>query len=246
MNASAAAAPAPSTGVGFAHAPLNAVRGMSRNTIVAVTVLVLHVFALWAFQSGLLRRAVEIIVPAEMLSEFIEPPAPKVVPPPPAPPVPVKQTPVKSKVEAPPPAPQPVAIADTTPAPNAPVGVTTPQPPPPPMAAPVAVAPAPAPPAAPAPPKVELPSSDADYLQNPRPVYPPLSKRLGEQGQVIHSVLIGADGSPVSATLVKSSGFDRLDQAAYKAVMSWRYKPGKRNGVPAAMAYNAPINWVLE
>ncbi len=249
MNAFAAATPAPSTGAGFAHASLNAVRGMSRNAIIAVAVLVLHVFALWAFQSGLLRRAVEIIVPAEMLSEFIEPPAPKVVPPPPAPPVAVKQTPVKSRVEALPPPPQPVAIADTTPSPNAPVGVTTPQPPPPPIAAPVAVAPAPAPPAppaAPAPPKVELPSSDADYLQNPRPVYPPLSKRLGEQGQVIHSVLIGVDGLPVSATLVKSSGFDRLDQAAYKAVMSWRYTPGKRNGVPTQMSYNAPINWVLE
>ena len=93
---------------------------------------------------------------------------------------------------------------------------------------------------------MELPSSDADYLQNPKPQYPGLSKRLGEQGQVIHSVLIGTDGLPVSAQLVKSSGFDRLDQAAYTAVMRWRYVPGKRNGVPTAMSFNVPINWVLE
>jgi periplasmic protein TonB len=46
--------------------------------------------------------------------------------------------------------------------------------------------------------------------------------------------------------LVKSSGFERLDAAAYAAVMSWRYVPGKRNGVLAQMSYNAPINWVLE
>ncbi len=219
--------------------------GMSRNAIIATSVVVFHVFALWAFQSGLLRRAVEIIVPVEMLTEFIEPPAPKVVPPPPTPPVPVKQPVVKTQVAALPPPPQPIAIADPTPSPNAPTGVTVPQPPAPPIAAPVAVAQA-APPAPPAPPKVEPPSSDADYLQNPRPVYPGISKRLGEQGQVIHSVLIGIDGNPVSAKLVKSSGFDRLDQAAYKAVMSWRYIPGKRNGVPTQMSYNAPINWVLE
>ena len=218
---------------------------MSRNAIIALSVVVFHVVALWALQSGLLRRAVELIVPVEMLSEFIEPPAPKVVPPPPTPAVPVKQPAVKTKVAALPPPPQPMAIADTTPSPNAPVGVTTPQPPAPPIAAPVAVA-QPAPPAPPAPPKVELPSSDADYLQNPRPVYPGISKRMGEQGQVIHSVLIGIDGHPVSARLVKSSGFDRLDQAAYKAVMSWRYTHGKRNGVPVEMSYNAPINWVLE
>ncbi len=218
---------------------------MSRNAVIAVSVVVFHVLALWALQSGLLRRAVELIVPVEMLSEFIEPPAPKIVPPPPSPPVPVKQPLVQQKVAALSPPPQPVAIADTTPSPTAPVGVTTPQPPAPPIAAPVAVVQAAAP-APPAPPKVELPSSDADYLQNPRPVYPSISKRLGEQGQVIHSVLIGNDGHPVSARLVKSSGFDRLDQAAYKAVMSWRYTPGKRNGVPTEMSYNAPINWVLE
>ena len=94
--------------------------------------------------------------------------------------------------------------------------------------------------------RVELPSSDADYLQNPRPLYPPLSKRLGEQGQVVYSVLIGTDGLPVSARLVKSSGFDRLDQAAMSAVMRWRYSPGKRNGVATAMSFNVPIHWVLE
>jgi protein TonB len=224
---------------------LNTFKGMSRNTVIATCVVLFHVFALWALQSGLLRRAIEVIVPVQMLSDFVEPPAPKVVPPPPAPPTPVKQPVVQTKVAALPPPPQPIAIADTTPSPNAPTGVTTPQPPAPPIAAQVAVAP-PAPPAPPAQPRVELPSSDADYLQNPRPVYPPMSKRLNEQGQVIHSVLIGVDGLPISAKLVKSSGFDRLDQAAYKAVMSWRYVPGKRNGVPTPMSYNAPINWVLE
>jgi periplasmic protein TonB len=216
---------------------------VSRNAVIAGSVVLFHVAALWALQSGLIRRAVEVIVPVAILSEIITPPVPKVEPPPPAPkpeprPVVVK----RSTPTPPPPAPQPVAIADPTPAPNAPTGVVTPQPPPPPIAAPVAVAP-PAPPAAP---RIELPSSDASYLQNPKPAYPPISKRLGEQGKVVYSVLIGVDGVPVSARLVQSSGFPRLDEAAQAAVMRWRYVPGKRNGVVEAMSFNVPINWVLE
>ena len=141
-----------------------------------------------------------------------------------------------------------MAIADPTPAPNAPTGVLTPQPPAPPIDAPVAETAAPAaPPAAPpAPPSIQLPSSDADYLQNPRPAYPAISKRLGEQGKVIVRVYIGADGLPQRAELSKSSGYDRLDQLSISTVMRWKFVPGKRNGVPTAMSYNVPFNWVLE
>jgi periplasmic protein TonB len=222
---------------------------MSRNMAIALSVVFFHIGALWALQSGLLMRAVQIIVPAEILSEFIEPPAPKVVPPRPAPPVPVQQPIVKTKVPTLPPPPQPVAITDATPTPNAPEGVAAPQPPAPPIAAPVAEAPMaqPAPPPAPpAPPKVELPSSDADYLQNPKPAYPPMSKRLGEQGKVLVRVLIGVDGNAQKAEIKQSSGFERLDQSAMATVLRWRYTPGKRAGVAEAMWFNVPINFVLE
>ncbi|MDD2881823.1 MAG: TonB family protein [Rhodoferax sp.] len=213
-----------------------------RKLTVVSAVLLFHVALLWAMQSGLLRKAVELVVPVQMLSEFIEPPAPKVVPPPPAPPVPVEQPTPKNKTPSVPPTPQPLAIVDNTPAPDARQVEAAPPTPVAPVAAPVQQTAA----ASPAPPRMELPSSDATYLQNPKPVYPPLSKRMGEQGQVIYSVLIGTDGLPVSARLVKSSGFDRLDVASFNAVMRWRYTPGKRNGVPTAMSFNVPINWVLE
>lgn len=91
-----------------------------------------------------------------------------------------------------------------------------------------------------------LPSSNADYLQNPKPAYPPLSKRLGEQGKVVVRVLIGADGQPQKAELRQSSGFERLDQAALATVLKWRYLPGKRGGVTEDMWFNVPINFVLE
>lgn len=223
--------------------------GLSRNAVIVGSVVVLHVAGLWALQSGLLRRAVEVVVPAELLSEIITPPAPKVAPPvaPPAPtPPPPRAAP---KVQAPHPAPRPLAIADPAPAPDAPVGVTTPQPPAPPMEAPVAPpAPAapPAPPAPPAPARIELPSSDAAYLNNPKPGYPAISKRMGEQGKVVLRVLIGTDGLPQKVEVNKSSGYDRLDRQAQEAVMRWRFVPGKRNGVPEAMWNLVPINFVLE
>ncbi len=212
-----------------------------------MAVVALHVLMLWALQTGLLRRVAEIIVPVQVLSEFITPPAPKVEPPPPPPSPPQTKQPVQTRpTPAPlPPAPQPAAISDPTPAPNAPAGVTTPQPPAPPIAAPVAAAPAPAP-APPAPAKVVLPSTDADYLQNPKPVYPAMSKRLNEQGKVLVRVLIGEDGRPQKNELRQSSGFDRLDNAAMNTVMQWRYVPGKRGGVPEAMWFVVPINFVLE
>eukprot|EP01034_Spumella_vulgaris_P033914 gene33914-41832_t len=116
--------------------------GLSRNTVIVSSVVLFHVAAIWALQSGLVRKAAEIIVPAELLSEFINPPAPKVAPPPPKP-APTPPAPKTApKVQAPKPAPMPLAINDPTPAPNAPTGATTPQPPAPPITEPVAAAPA--------------------------------------------------------------------------------------------------------
>ena len=215
----------------------------NRTVMVTVAVVAFHAVALWLLQTGLLRRAVELVVPAEVIAEFVEPPRPKDEPPPPPPALAQKPQPVA-------PAPRLAAIADPTPTPNAPVGVIDPPPAPlPPIAAPIAPAPpAPVaiPPAPPAAPAIQLPSSDADYLQNPKPPYPPMSKRLNEQGTVIMRVLIGTDGLPQQAEIRKSSGFSRLDESAATTVMKWRYVPGKRAGVPEAMWFNVPINFVLE
>jgi len=212
---------------------------MNRRIVIATSVVLFHIAALWALQTGLLRRAVEVIVPAEVLSEFINPPAPRAEEP--KPPTPqVKPQPRAAQKTAP--APQPIAVATPEPAAAAPTGVTTPQP-----AAPAAAAPATAgPPTPPAPPRIELPSSDAAYLNNPKPPYPALSKRLGEQGKVVVRVLIGVDGTAQQAEIRTSSGYDRLDQAALATVLKWRYVPGKRGGVAEAMWFNVPINFVLE
>lgn len=217
-----------------------------RNLLIAGAVLVFHGLAIWALQTGLLMRAVEIIVPVEVLAQIIDLPTPKVTPVtpvPPAPPASVKQTVVKPRPVSQP-APKVLAVPDAEPSPNAPA----PQPvaPATSFAPSVPVAATPTPPAPAAPARVELPSSDADYLSNPKPPYPPMSKRLGEQGKTVVRVLIGTDGLPQKAELRQSSGFERLDQSALATVMKWRYVPGKRGGVPEAMWFNVPVSFVLE
>jgi protein TonB len=93
---------------------------------------------------------------------------------------------------------------------------------------------------------VELPSSDAEYLHNPKPAYPAQSRRMGERGKVVVRVLIGVDGAAQKAEIRQSSGYERLDLAALATVQAWRYVPGKHGGVPEAMWFSVPINYVLE
>ncbi len=97
-----------------------------------------------------------------------------------------------------------------------------------------------------APSRVEGPSSEAVHLRNPRPAYPIQSRRLGEQGQVVLRVLVGEDGAAQRAQVQQTSGHDRLDRAALATVLTWRYVPGKRGGVPEAMWFDVPIQFVLE
>ena len=215
-----------------------------RNAIIAVSVLLFHGLAIWALQTGLLMRAMEVVVPAEILAQIVDLPAPKVTPAPKTP-EPVKQVLSKPK-PATQVAPTLLAVENATPAPNAPTVQPIAPPAPYVPAVTVASVATPAPPAPPAAPKVVLPSSDADYLSNPKPPYPPMSKRLNEQGKVVVRVLISSTGQPLKAELKQSSGYDRLDQSALATVMKWRYVPGKRNGVAEDMAFNVPITFLLE
>ena len=212
-----------------------------RHVLIAGCVVLFHLVALWALQAGLLQRAVEVLVPVQLLSQLIEPALPRIKPPPVSqPPDQVKQ-PLVRRAESLPPPPMPAAIAEATSEPNAPTGVAQQ-----PVALPAISAPVAATAVAASPPTVDLPSNDADYLHNPKPAYPALSKRLGEQGKVVVRVLIDTDGTAKNAEIRQSSGFERLDLAALATVQRWRYVPGKRGGVPEAMWFNVPINFVME
>jgi protein TonB len=203
--------------------------------------------AIWALQTGLLMRAVEIIVPVEILAQMVELPAPKADRAPPKPPEPVKQAVSKPK-QVTQVAPTLLAVADATPTPNAPsvqpIAPPAPYVPAVPVAAVAAVA-APAPPAPPAAPRIVLPSSDAAYLSNPKPPYPDKSNRLREEGTVRVRVLVSTEGLPLKVELSKSSGFERLDQSALDTVPKWKFVPGKRDGVAEDMWFVVPIPFSL-
>lgn len=97
----------------------------------------------------------------------------------------------------------------------------------------------------PAAPAVTPPRTDAAHLNNPVPRYPPVSRRLGEEGRVLLDVHIQPDGSVGEIRVRASSGSTRLDQAALDAVKRWRYVPARRGDVAIAFWYVQPIAFSL-
>lgn len=133
--------------------------------------------------------------------------------------------------------PQPV-LAVTNNAPTSSAFVVAAQPDSPP---PQAITAAPA-----APPTVVAARFDADYLHNPAPAYPPLSRRQGEEGKVLLKVRVSAHGAALEVSIAKSSGYGRLDSAAADAVQRWRFVPAKRGDEAVDSSVIVPITFALE
>ncbi|PIF78186.1 protein TonB [Variovorax sp. 54] len=86
----------------------------------------------------------------------------------------------------------------------------------------------------------------AEYSVAPRPVYPSLSKRFGEQGKVLVKVLPDSDGVVRGIRVAQSSGYERLDAAAVDAVKAARLViPKDKADKTGSTWYMAPINFVL-
>ncbi len=67
----------------------------------------------------------------------------------------------------------------------------------------------------------------ADYLNNPKPVYPMVAKSRGWQGKVMLRVLISAAGISAKVEIERSSGHEILDDAAVETVKTWKFVPAK-------------------
>jgi periplasmic protein TonB len=177
-------------------------------------VVLLHVVAIYAVASGLAHRAVEtvmgpietkVIEEAKPKQEELPPPPPKLQTPPPYVPPPDLDV----AIDAPPPTTASHAIQT----------VTTQK----------TVAPPPAPVAD------VVPRFDPRARANafPESEYPDQSRRLGEEGEVIISVLVGADGKVTDGKIEKGSGFERLDKAALDYYMRrGKFLPGTKDGQP--------------
>jgi periplasmic protein TonB len=230
---------------------------MNRHLPIVLAVLGFHALCLWALERASLPAAVDYPPAALVMAEWIgeapatvTPPASAQAPRPAKPPAPQRMAePAHPPASRPAPtqqAPAPLATDPAAPSASALATGVSDQP-----AGAVAgtasgSSTGTSASASPEPVRVDLPSSSARYLNNTPPPYPSLSKRLGEQGQVMVRVLIDTNGTATQAEIRSSSGFERLDQAALQTVLRWRYVPGKRNGMAEAMWFNVPIQFVLK
>lgn len=198
----------------------------------ALTAVAMHALALAALLSYEPARKA-LLAAAPIMVELIAPP--RIEPPAPQPPAelpkprPLMKRPMERPTEA-----QLVAAPVDVPSPAAVAA-------PPPAPAPIEAVAAPAP-------SVPLtqPIFNADYLDNPAPLYPALSRRQGEQGRVILRVLVTAGGSADEVQVRTSSGHPRLDEAARATVRAWKFVPAKRGDQAVPAWVLIPISFRLE
>jgi len=84
------------------------------------------------------------------------------------------------------------------------------------------------------------------YQSNPKPVYPSLARRRGQQGTVMLQVMVSENGRVEQVTLHKSSGFTLLDNAALDTVKKWQFIPVTENGHSAATEVLVPVHFKLQ
>jgi protein TonB len=93
---------------------------------------------------------------------------------------------------------------------------------------------------------VASPRLNADYLSNPAPEYPRESRMRKEEGRVLLSVHVTADGRSDEVTIHRSSGFSRLDLASLEAVRRWKFVPARQDDKDVAATVVIPINFTLQ
>jgi periplasmic protein TonB len=80
---------------------------------------------------------------------------------------------------------------------------------------------------------------------NQPPEYPAAAQQRGFEGRVLLRVDVSAAGTPLDVKVVSSSGHDILDEAALRAVRTWRFVPATRGGTPVAGIVNVPVEFKL-
>jgi len=84
------------------------------------------------------------------------------------------------------------------------------------------------------------------YKRNTSPPYPSRARRMGYEGIVMLKVLVDENGRVDDLTLLESSGYAILDQAALSAVKKWLFEPGTESGMKKKMWVKIPIRFQLE
>jgi protein TonB len=93
-------------------------------------------------------------------------------------------------------------------------------------------------------PKVVEPRIDSRHGLS-EPYYSPADIRAGNEGTVVLSIYILADGRVGDVKLVSSSGHEGLDKSALREAKKWRFVPGTTDGQPMAMWKQLPVTFRL-
>ena len=93
-------------------------------------------------------------------------------------------------------------------------------------------------------PSTEIPKNKADVCLGPE--YPAESLRAKNEGAVTVQYTVSAEGKVIGTQVVKSSGFDALDQATMKAFSLCKFKPGRNNeGIPIESSVKMKFIWKI-
>lgn len=216
----------------LAPLPLRQLRALSFASVLALHGGALAAALAWATATLPTPPEPPKVLSVSLLTAEVPPPEVR----PPAPPPPALPRP---------PRPRPlIAAARAEPVPDAIVAPPPPAEPEPAAEAVAAYAPAEAAPPAPSAPVP--PSYDMAYLRNPAPAYPAISKKLREEGTVVLRVLVSETGEPISVDIAQSSGFARLDEAARRAVLRWRFTPSRQGDTPIRGVASVPLLFSLK
>jgi TonB family protein len=83
------------------------------------------------------------------------------------------------------------------------------------------------------------------YRENVHPRYPMLARSRGEEGVVLVSAEVLANGKVGGLRIKKTSGYRLLDQSALEAVKNWKFEPARRMGIPFAVWVEIPVRFAL-
>lgn len=84
-----------------------------------------------------------------------------------------------------------------------------------------------------------------NYLDNPIPMYPLRARKKGHEGTVILDITVSPNGEPTQIKILKSSGYNSLDQSAKQSVMQWTFISAKKNNRPIEANVEVPITFEL-
>lgn len=202
--------------------------GGSRRAAVFVVIIILHLIFFWALKQGLVRAGIELVQDYAIMD----------LPPPPPPPEDLDEPPPPPLVDVPPPVvPPPLIELPAFEGPSNAISAQvkeTPRAQPQTPARQVQITPA------------RFKSRSDRISAAIAACYPSASRRLSEEGRVVATVTVAADGKAGAVSVTQSSGFPRLDAAIECVVRRLPFEPGKRDGQAVDSQVSIPIVFKLE